>query len=587
MASQNESLETQMKQSIVLSYTLQMLKKHIPLTILMILLIIVSSVSTMLTPYFIQGIIDHIQEISSLGAIFPLIIVAFVGSLGTFLSMLVSTFLIQKIILELRQKVVIHSLQQSMEYYNKEPLGRMVTRITKDLDEADNFYQTVSGQIIGSLISLVTVTTMLYILNKTLLLYALIGIPFIVFFTQFYKKKILVSAQRSRSQTSFVNSYLSEHLQGLLDLQLYNKTEESVTHFLKHNQELYMRERKLGLYQMFIRPFLNLTLIIMIVVVVIAGAYLANKTLVTVGTLFAFIQLIQSFFFPIITLAQVSAQIQSSVVSLERIFSFLQINTALHDPILQQANQARINLPQSVLSFSHVGFSYNTQKMVLKDINLELTPNKKTALVGHSGSGKTTITRLCMRFWDTTEGAIYFNGVNIKDIPIETLRSNIVLLEQDSFIFFDTIRENLTIGRNIDQLTLDTIAKKTGLDTLIARFDQGWDHVVNRKLISTGEQRLISISRVLVKPPAIILLDEFSATLDNQTELVIQNLIEELQQNRGSLIIAHRLNTIMQCDEILYIDNGSIIEQGTHTQLLARNGGYAQLIQNMEGLAKK
>lgn len=537
----------------------------------------------MYIPILIKNIVDNIATISdSVTTVLPLMAVALFGSIVTFIETLLVTFLVEKIILELRQNVVEHSLQQSMSYYNKEPIGRMVTRITKDLDEANNFYKTLLSQILKSVISLITVSIILYLLAPNLLLYALLGLPFIVIFAEFYRKKVLASSIATRKQTGVLNTYLAEHLQGIKDLQLNNKVEYSMEHFTLHNQDLYTKERTLGTYQMFLRPFLNLTLMIMIVSITIGGAFLANKSIVTIGTLFAFIQLIQNFFNPLLSLAQVVSQIQTSLVSLERIFSFLQISTALHSPQETQEILSQIASKPLILTFNNVSFSYNTTTKVLHNINLSLPPGKKVALVGHSGSGKSTITRLCMRFWDPTEGNIMLNNINFKDIPIRNLREKIVLLEQDSFIFHDTVRENISIGRNIAQKKLDLIAEKTGLTKLLHSYKLGWEHILDQKSISTGEQRLIAITRVLVNPPNIILLDEFSASLDNKTETTIQKLLEELQTNRASLVIAHRLNTIKHCDEILYINQGIISEQGTHKELLAQNGGYANLIKNME-----
>lgn len=241
------------------------------------------------------------------------------------------------------------------------------------------------------------------------------------------------------------------------------------------------------------------------------------------------------------------------------------------------------NAREYTLRFENVSFYYHEHApFVLRDISFSLPPGKRIALVGHSGSGKTTLARLCVRFWDVTNGSIMLNNCAIDSIRLSQLRSKIRLLQQDSFIFEGSVRENLTMGKPIAQKQLDSIAEKSGLCDLIAQLPKGWDSTVRASMLSTGQQRLMAICRIFLTATPILVLDEFSAVLDNATEHMIQNLLEELQKKCSTLLIAHRINTITTCDEILYLEEGQIIERGTHASLLQRKNMYAQLIENMQ-----
>lgn len=583
---QNNSVEPQLTHKSILKLTLNLIFKHRLHKFLfgiLLMLIIIGTTSSMIIPVFIKNIIDNLSHTTNLSAYLkPMLLLLVLGTLAGFFQAILSTLLTQKIVLELRQRVVTHSLKQSMSYYTKEPIGRMVTRITKDLDETSNFFDMLFSQIIGSGMSLFIVCAILINLNFYLFLYTLLAVPLIVVFAEFYRRKVYIKSKLVREQTSRVNVYLAEHLQATTDLQVNNKLNESINNFYKYNEDLYHKERKLGINQTLVHPILSLIQTIIVVIICLSGIALTSKALVTVGTFIAYIQLIERIFWPLMSLAQASTQIQTCFVSLDRLFSFLHINTALPEVSTHKNTDFETGSDKErSLKFKDVNFSYNPQTQVLFDIDFALEEDEKIALVGHSGSGKSTISKLCMRFWDIDEGSIELNGINIKDYPLHVLREKVVLLEQDSFIFKDTIRENICIGREIAQDILDRIAEKTGLDKLVKSYSDGWNHILDSKSISTGEQRLIAIARVLVAPPDFIILDEFSATLDSATELKIQSLLEELETNRGVIIIAHRLHTIMQCDKILFIEQGHIVERGTHQELIALNGHYTQLISHM------
>ncbi len=577
------------------------LVRHHPYWFACVVLLLFLEVSlTMASPIIVKRLVDFIALHMRAGTLQTVVIdfrylfdnilllqllaITLLTAVSMFVSTVVLGYFIQKIIIDLRGRAIVHSLNQSMSYFHSEPIGRMVTRMTNDLDAATTFLKTLIEQMFASILSLVAVNVALFIVNWRLTAAMFIGLPFIIVFVELYRKKILKASQSLRAQRSELNTYTAEHLQGAADIKIYNKLDASIASCNAITDAYYAKRIRLGGYMMFVRPFMNLFLALLIFIIIVFGAYFINKGLVTVGIIIAFIQLANNFFNPIITLAQNATQIQESMAGVERIFLFLDEQQALSESAVCEKNVALIETAHEyTLAFENVSFRYHEHApFVLREISLALTPSKRIALVGHSGSGKSTLARLCVRFWDASGGAITLNGYPINSMPRALLRSKIRLLQQDSFIFEGSVRENLTMGKSIAHKALDYVAQKSGLSELIAQLPHGWESAIRASMLSTGQQRLISICRIFLEAPPILILDEFSAVLDNETEHMIQSLLEELQSTRSTLVIAHRLNTIKTCDEILYLEEGQIIERGTHAQLLQEKKSYAQLIQNMQ-----
>ncbi len=570
--------------------TLNLLKKHISLCSVILISFMVFITAQMIIPILLKTLIDIIPNIIKSPSLnktffiqntqlFQIILATITVSIFMFITTITSSYLIQKIVMELRQKIITHSLKQSMNYFNKEPIGSIVTTVTNDLDSASMFFEIMINQVFSSLLSLIALLITLFIINPYLTFSLFIGFPFIIVLAELYRKKILKTAQKLRTERQISNTYVAEHLQGADDLQLYNKTKQSITTFNTYTYSYYLARLQLGKHQSFVRPFLNLFLTLLIFIIIISGAYFVNAAIASIGVIIAFIQLAKQFFSPIITLAQQLTQVQESIASIERVFLFLDVSTELPNPshlpssFIQKENQY-------TLIFKNVCFSYKDNNPTLQNISFSLEPNKKIALVGYTGSGKSTIARLCVRFWDICEGHITLNGTNINNIPLSFLRNTVKLLQQDSFIFDGTLRDNICMGKETTQQNLTTLAKKSSLDELLVTLPKSWDSIINSQTLSVGQQRLIAICRILIDPPPIVLLDEFSAALDTTTEQYIQKLLSELQKNRSCLIIAHKLHTIQSCDEILYLKNGYITERGTHTNLLKLNGDYSKLLQH-------
>ncbi len=582
---------------------LTLLKTQKLLVTISMLLTITSSLSNTYLALMLRDAIDvltqeTLQNTTIRNFIIKYIGIAAISSFALFLHSIVSTILIEKILLSVRQQVVIHAFSHSMDFFTNEPIGKLITLTTRDLDAIGNFFRNILTQIISSSIAFIIVVGTLFILNTYLALITLGTVPLLILLVNYFRKKILKKSKIVRENTEKINIYLTEHLQGKLDIQLHNKLDTSNKTFTSIADTYYNSRRNLALQEMLLRPFLNLMLIIITIVVIISGNILSIKGFITIGVIIAYIQLIDRFFFPLITIAQNINQVQESLISFNKIFTFLSTkpsitenaptesipthkDTATPTPLSPLHAHHHISQEALTLEFKNVSFAYKDNTLVLKNIDFTLSPNKTIALVGHSGSGKTTIVKLCMRFWDVQQGSITLNGIDIRNIPVHSLRNNIALLHQDSLILHGSIRENIEMGRSIPQKELDILAEKSKLDTIMKRSHLTWDSVIHKKQLSVGEQRIIAICRVLANAPSIVLLDEFSATLDNDTEKTIQSLLKELQKKRGTLIIAHRLNTIKDADEIIYLKEGEIQEKGTHTHLLHKKDHYYNMLQKM------
>ncbi len=563
---------------------LTMLLSHKFLLVSCILLTFVVSLSGAYLLILSRNVIDTLEVSTNTfntalsGFVLRFILFASISSFSLFSQSILTTVLVEKVLLKLRQDVVGHSLSLSMDYFSNEPTGKLITLTTSDLDSIGSFFRSILSQFLTSGISFFVLLFALFVLNWVLALITLCTVPVIFLFVNIYRKRILRYSREVRTATVAMNTYTSEHLHGKLDLQLHGKLEDSQNTFDTIADKQYQASYLLALQEIFLNPMLNLILIGIIVLVIVFGSYFASIAIVSIGTIIAFIQLIKQFFFPVITVAQNITQIQESLVSLDKVFEFLRVQPAIRQ---HKTDEVLPDIHKGELRFEHVDFSYKTEQKVLHDINFTLQQNKTLALVGHSGSGKSTIAKLCVRFWDPQAGTIRIDGIDIRKLAPSQLRENISLLHQDSLIFQGSLRENIQMGRTINQGELEKIIEKSGLAQIMRKSNWTLDSEISKQKLSVGEQRIVAICRVLVAAPKILLLDEFSATLDSETEIQVQTLLKELQKERTTLVIAHRLNTIRNADEILFLRDGGIIERGTHDSLLAARGHYYTMLQNM------
>jgi len=462
------------------------------------------------------------------------------------------------------------------EYFDKTSQGEVLSRITNDVDTVNQTLSQSLSQIITSVVTVLGVLVMMLSISWQMTLIALLIIPL---------SMVIVVLVVSRSQKYFiqqqdylghVNGHVEEMFGGHLVMKAFNGEAESIERFNSLNDTLYTSAWKSQFFTHLIMPVMNIVSNLGYVGIAILGGYLAIRQAITVGDIQAFIQYVRSFTQPIRQIANISNILQQTAAAAERVFEFLNEDEEVpdvEDPAQPEAIEGQV-------VFQNVRFGYSPEEIVIKDFSADIKPGQKIAIVGPTGAGKTTMVKLLMRFYDVNDGAILIDDHNIKDFKREDLRCMFGMVLQDTWLYNDTIMENIRYGKPsaTDQEVI-AAAKAAHVDHFVRTLPEGYKLVINEEVsnISQGQKQLLTIARAIVLDPRMLILDEATSSVDTRTEVLIQKAMDNLMQNRTSFIIAHRLSTIRNADLILVMDDGDIVEQGTHEELLKRNGFYAEL----------
>lgn len=484
----------------------------------------------------------------------------------------------QKIIYDLRKKIYEHIMKLDLKFFDTNPIGRLVTRATSDVEV---LYEVFSSGIVtafGDIFTLIWIVTFMFILDWQLALVTLSVLPFLIWGTAIFRKKVRESYRKIRILIAKINSYIQEHITGIAIVQLFNKEEQTIEDFEKINRQHTDQNKKSIFYYAVFFPFVELIGAVSVGLIIWYGGGQTVQKAIEIGVLISFIQYTEMFFRPIRDLSEKYNILQTAMASSERIFNILDEISPVQDP----ENPVSLNGFRGEVDFKNVSFAYNSDNYVLKNINLKISPGEKIAFVGATGAGKSTIINLMERFYDVNSGEILLDGVNIKNISQSELRKHIATVLQDVFLFSGTIRSNITLGNeSITDEQIKNAIDSVGLADFINSLPEGLEHKVNERgtMLSTGQKQLISFARALVYNPSILMLDEATSSVDTHTEILIQNAINILIENRTSIIIAHRLSTIQKCDKIIVMHKGEIKEVGTHQELLTKGGLYYKLYQ--------
>lgn len=484
----------------------------------------------------------------------------------------------QKIIYDLRKKIYEHIMRLDLKFFDTNPIGRLVTRATSDVEV---LYEVFSSGIVtafGDIFTLIWIVTFMFILDWQLALVTLSVLPFLIWGTAIFRKKVRESYRKIRILIAKINSYIQEHITGISIVQLFNKEEQTIEDFEKINRQHTDQNKKSIFYYAVFFPFVELIGAVSVGLIIWYGGGQTVQKAIEIGVLISFIQYTEMFFRPIRDLSEKYNILQTAMASSERIFNILDETSPVQDP----ENPVKLNNFKGQVDFNNVSFAYNKDNYVLKNINLKISPGEKIAFVGATGAGKSTIINLMERFYDVNSGEICLDGINIKNISQDELRRHIATVLQDVFLFSGTIRSNITLGNeSITDEQIKNAINSVGLADFINSLPDGLEHKVNERgtMLSTGQKQLISFARALVYNPSILMLDEATSSVDTHTEILIQNAINILIENRTSIIIAHRLSTIQKCDKIIVMHKGEIKEIGTHQELLAKGGLYYKLYQ--------
>lgn len=505
-----------------------------------------------------------------------LILLYVVSAVFSFIQGFIMSGISQKVAYNLRDELVKKINRLPMKYFDTRTHGEVLSRFTNDIDTLVQSLNQSLTQIITSVTTLVGVFIMMLSISVVMTFSALLVIPISLFIITFIIKK---SQKYFKNQQEFlgqVNGQVEELYGGHVVVQAFNGEEDSIKEFNKINNKLYESAWKSQFLSSTMQPIMMFVGNLSYVVVSILGGYLVIKNKIEVGDIQSFIQYVRSFNQPISQMAQISNQLQSTAAAAERVFEFL--NEEEEDITVE--NPVSIEGLQGKIDFEHVEFGYNEDRIIIKDFNANVKPGQKVALVGPTGAGKTTMIKLLMRYYDVNSGAILVDGHNIKDFNRGELREMFGMVLQDTWLFSGSIKENIRYGRlNASDEEVIEAAKAAHVHHFIKTLPDGYNMVLNEESsnISQGQKQLLTIARAILADPKILILDEATSSVDTRTELLIQKAMDNLMEGRTSFVIAHRLSTIKDADLILVINDGDIVEQGNHEELLAKGGFYANL----------
>ena len=482
----------------------------------------------------------------------------------------------QNIILQMRKDLYRHIQSLGSRYFDITPVGKLVTRVTNDVEALNEMYSGILVQLFRNIVKIVGLAGVMLVLDVRLAAISFVLMPLVIGLTVLCQKIARNIYRLYRTRLTDINTFLSEHLSGMKIIQIFGRQERKFEEFHDKNTKLYKAfYREMLMYAVF-RPLIYILSILSLMIVLWFGSKNVFDEIISVGTLYIFSNYIRSFFDPIQELAEQFSTLQSSIASAEKIFTVMDEEEFI--PEVENPKQ-----PDKIIGkieFDHVWFAYDGENYVLKDVSFVINPGEKVAFVGATGAGKSSILNLIGRYYDIQKGHIYIDGIDIRQLSKKQLRSAIGQMQQDVFIFEGDVAYNIRLNDNdITDEQVKEAAEYVNASHFIEKLPQGYHEPVTERgaTFSAGERQLLSFARTLAHNPSILVMDEATANIDTETEILIQEALEKLMDGRTTIMVAHRLSTIQHADCIMVMHKGRICERGTHRELLEQDGIYRKL----------
>ncbi|MBE3138258.1 MAG: ABC transporter ATP-binding protein [Actinobacteria bacterium] len=556
-------------------------KPYKTLLVLTIFLLLITALLQIAGPYLIKVAIDSYITPGKLDGLLYIVLLYGAIILAEFLiryfQQYMTEYLGQKIMYDMRMDIFNHVHKMEMSFFDKNPVGRILTRITTDVQALNEMLSSGIVTLFGDIFMIVGVMVVMISLNLKLSLVTFSVLILLAAATIIFRKKVRISFKIIRTKISNMNSYIHEAINGINTIKLFNREDKNEEEFDEVNKGYLSEYLKTIFYYSVFFPVVSVISTLAVALIIWYGGGKVIQNFLTVGTLVAFIQYIEKFFHPISDLAEKFGILQEAVAASERIFSLLE----QQPKIISINNPVKIEKVKGDIRFNKVWFAYEEDNFILKDISFELESGQSVAIVGATGSGKTSIINILNRFYDIQKGNIYLDDIDIRQYELTDLRKHIGIVMQDVFLFSGTILDNIRLGNK--EISLEQVieaAKYVNAHKFIEKLPEKYNQEVKERgqLLSVGQRQLIAFARALVFNPEILLvLDEATSSIDSEIEALIQDALSRIMKNRTTIIIAHRLSTIKHADKIIVLSHGQIVESGSHKELLKLKGVYYNL----------
>ena len=571
-------MQNKQEQWAVLKRLMSYLKPYGLLTFLALSFLLATTVIKSVIPLVASHFID--QYLSNLNQLAVTILLVYYGlyilqTLAQYVGNLLFARVSYSIVRDIRRDAFANMEKLGMSYFDKTPAGSIVSRLTNDTETISDMFSGILSSFISAVFIFLTTLYTMLVLDFRLTALVLLFLPLIFLLVNLYRKKSVKIIEKTRSLLSDINSKLAENIEGIRIIQAFNQEKRLQAEFDEINQEhLVYAYRSVALDALFLRPAMSLLKLLGYAVLMAYFGYRGLYLGITAGTMYAFIQYINRLFDPLIEVTQNFSTLQTSMVSAGRVFALIDERT--YEP-LQKNGQAEVK--EGNIRFEHVCFSYDGKHPILDDISFSVNKGETIAFVGHTGSGKSSIINVLMRFYEFQSGRILLDGVDIRDYSQEELRKNIGLVLQEPFLYHGTIKSNIAMYQDINDEQVQAAAVFVDADSFIQELPQGYDSPVSERgsSFSTGQRQLLAFARTVASQPKILILDEATANIDSETESLVQASLAKMRQGRTTIAIAHRLSTIQDANCIYVLDKGRIIESGTHEELLDLGGTYHKM----------